>query len=75
MELSMENYNNLNDKSKEDIVGARKAHDQLMDMLVITTIVCQHELFKQTASELEDIVNSLPQNKVVIIYIYNYYYY
>ena len=45
LELSKENYNNLNDKSKEDIVAAKRAHDQLMDMLVVTTIVCQVNLF------------------------------
>ncbi len=35
------NYKTDNAKVKEDIIKARFAHDQLMDNVLITSIVCQ----------------------------------
>ena len=58
------NYKEDNTKVKDDIIKAKFAHDQLMDMLLITTIVCQAEVFTRAANELNAIVSTLPIHRV-----------
>lgn len=57
-------YNEDNKRVKEDIIKAKVAHDQMMDMLLITTIVCQADMFTRAANELNAIVGALPIDKV-----------
>eukprot|EP01038_Epipyxis_sp_PR26KG_P013936 gene13936-18692_t len=53
-----------NDKAKTEIILAKQQHDELMDNLLITTVVCQAELFARAAKELQAVVDLLPQQKV-----------
>lgn len=57
-------YKEDNYKGKDEIIKAKLAHDQLLDYLLITTIVCQAELFTKAANELNAIVSILPIDKV-----------
>jgi hypothetical protein len=41
LNTTKEHYEHHNTKSKADIVDARKVHDDLVDSLFVTTIVCQ----------------------------------
>ena len=66
----LEEYTYVNQKTKADIIEAKRTHDQLMDQLIITTIVCQTELFNQAASQLEAIIATMPEDKVLHSRIY-----
>ena len=57
-------YKVENDVVKDDIIKAKFAHDQLLDMLLVTTIVSQAEIFTRSANELNAIVSTLPIHKV-----------
>lgn len=59
-----EQYNASNAKAKKEIVSAKKAHDEIMDLFLATTAVCQHQMFMQAAAQLEDIIAQLPPNRV-----------
>lgn len=61
---SQEHYEHHNTKSKADIVAARHSHDEIMDTLLVTTLVCQYELFAQATAHLKEVVKTLPQDKV-----------
>jgi len=60
----LEEYTHINNKCKADIIACKSEHDQLMDNLIITTVVCQAELFTQAASQLEAIIDLMPEDKV-----------
>mmetsp|Transcript_25609 Transcript_25609/g.42735 ORF Transcript_25609/g.42735 Transcript_25609/m.42735 type:complete len:266 (+) Transcript_25609:99-896(+) len=66
VQTGLEEYVHLNQKAKVDIAAARNQHDELMDNLLLTTIVCQAEMFNQAACQLETILESLPQDRVSI---------
>ena len=64
VQSGLEEYTYVNQKTKADIVEHRREHDTLMDQLIITTIVCQAELFTQAASQLQEIIDTMPEDKV-----------
>ncbi len=64
VQAGLEGYTFHNDKAKTDIIASKRAHDNLMDMLLVTTVVCQAELFAQAASQLEALLATLPEQKV-----------
>ena len=45
VDTSRMGYNDSNQLAKESIEAARSTHDELIDSLLITTVVCQAELF------------------------------
>jgi hypothetical protein len=51
-------------KAKHEILLAKLAHDKLVDMLLITTVVCQQELYKRAAANLTDVISHFPKDKV-----------
>jgi len=51
-------------KAKHEILLAKLAHDKLVDMLLITTVVCQQELYKRAAANLDDVISHFPKDKV-----------
>lgn len=57
-------FHEENDRIKDDIIKAKFAHDQIMDMFMITTIVAQADLFSRAAAELNAIVDTLPVDRV-----------
>lgn len=57
-------YVEKNKEVKKSIKDSKKAHDQLMDMFLITVVCAQAELFKRAAAHLEAVVNTLPEDKV-----------
>ena len=57
-------YNEANEKTKEDIIKAKKAHDFLLETMVVCVITCQAELLKQASLKLDEVVSMLPQDKV-----------
>jgi len=65
VETGLENYNYHNKKTKDDIIAAKLNHDEIMDHLLTTTLVCQAELFSQTAHQLNLIIKSLPDQRKV----------
>jgi 3-dehydroquinate synthase class II len=67
VQSGLEEYTYVNNKAKTDIIEAKRYHDQLMDQMVITAVVCQAELFAQAASQLEEIVATMPEDKVCVV--------
>jgi hypothetical protein len=59
-----ENYEMTNTKTKQEILKAREQHDQLMNDVLVTSVVCQAELFANAARELEEVLALLPKDKV-----------
>ena len=59
-------YEDINATSKREMEAAKKAHDQLVDMQLMTVIITQAELFSRAAEELELLVSKLPQDKVCV---------
>jgi hypothetical protein len=47
-----ENYHRQNTKIKDDMVKAKIARDEMIEIAIITMISCQIELFTQTADSL-----------------------
>jgi hypothetical protein len=64
LEHSEQDYTASNTLSKEGVVAARAQHDEIIDMLLITNIVCQGQLFKQMAEQMQEVVATLPKDKV-----------
>jgi len=64
LEVAQDNYKEDNYKVKDDIIKAKLAHDQIMDLLLVSTVVCQAEIFTRAANELNAIVATLPIDKV-----------
>jgi amphiphysin len=64
VQSGLEEYSYVNQKTKADVVEAKRQHDHLMDQLIITTIVCQAELFHQAAAQLEAIIDTIPEDRV-----------
>jgi len=64
VQSGLEEYTYVNQKTKADVVEAKRQHDQLMDQLIITTIVCQAELFANAAAQLESIIDTMPEDRV-----------
>lgn len=64
VQSGLEEYTYVNQKTKADVVAAKRQHDELMDQLIITTIVCQAELFTQAAAQLDAIIDTLPEDRV-----------
>lgn len=57
-------YLEKNQKVKTDIINAKRAHDLLVDQLLITTIVTQYELFSKAAEQLHQVLSVLPPEKL-----------
>ena len=57
-------YHDSNEKAKNEIMLAKLAHDKLMDVLLITVVVCQEELFTRAAHSFRDIIAHFPQQRV-----------
>jgi hypothetical protein len=67
LEVAQDKYKEDNYKVKSDIIKAKLAHDQIMDLLLLSTIVCQAEIFTRAANELNAIVATLPVDKVDMV--------
>jgi hypothetical protein len=57
-------YLEKNQKVKTDTINAKRAHDLLVDQLLITTIVTQYELFTRAAEQLQQVLSVLPPEKI-----------
>jgi hypothetical protein len=57
-------YQTQNAKTKADIVAAKYAHDHLLDLLLISTVTAQAELFAMAAKQLQTVVAKFPTDKV-----------
>lgn len=64
LQIAEAGYKEDNYKVKDDIIKAKLAHDQLLDLLLVTTVVCQAEMFTRAANELNALVAALPEDKV-----------
>lgn len=64
LEVAQDKYKTDNYKVKDDIIKSKLAHDQILDLLLVSTIVCQAEMFTRAANELNAIVATLPIDKV-----------
>lgn len=62
---SKTSYEDQNEKLKAKIGQAKSMHDALMDDFIITAIVTQAEMFSRAAEKLQEVVNLLPQDKVI----------
>ena len=62
--ISQQEYTEHNRLSKEGIIDARRQHDELMDTLLITSLVCQGTLFKKMGEQIEEVIATLPKDKV-----------
>ena len=51
-------------KAKHEILLAKLAHDKLLDMLLITCVVSQQELYMRSAEQMSAIVRLFPEEKV-----------
>lgn len=67
LEASKINYEHNNEKCKEDIIAAKLSHDEMIDEMLLTTVVAQAELFSKAAYHLEEIAKSFPADKVAFI--------
>lgn len=63
-ETAYEAYQNQNTKVKGDIIAAKRQHDQLIDTLLVTTVVSQYEFYSRAAKQLEEVMATLPPAKV-----------
>jgi hypothetical protein len=65
LETSEARYNALNAKLKDEIIKEKIARDGIIEEATITFVVCQHAMYKELAANLGDLVEALPQDKVV----------
>jgi len=57
-------YKQADIKAKHEILLTKLAHDKLIDMLLVTVVVCQQELYKRSAAALDDVIAQFPKDKV-----------
>jgi hypothetical protein len=57
-------YTESNKKTKEDIIASRVSHDELLDSLLVTSIICQAELHARIGKELEQLLQLCPSQQV-----------
>ena len=62
--MSGNSYETTNEELKQFCIQTKARHDELMDELVINTAVCQLEYYKRAAAELQNVVDTLPQDRV-----------
>lgn len=65
--LAKEGYEDKNLRTKQEIIRARQQSDNLMNDVLIASVVAQYELFSGAARELEKVIDLLPQEKVINI--------
>ncbi|KAJ1418199.1 hypothetical protein B484DRAFT_453752 [Ochromonadaceae sp. CCMP2298] len=70
VQSGLEEYLYVNEKVKGDIIKARALHDQLVDQMLVTAVVCQAELFNQAACQLEAVIEGMPADKVAAARLY-----
>jgi hypothetical protein len=57
-------YTEFNEKTKGDIIVNRVSHDELLDSLLVTSIVCQAELYARMSKELNHLLQLCPPQQV-----------
>jgi hypothetical protein len=57
-------YETINEELKAFCGQTKEKHDVLVDELVINAAVCQLEMYKRAAAELQKVVDILPQDRV-----------
>mmetsp|Transcript_34896 Transcript_34896/g.33191 ORF Transcript_34896/g.33191 Transcript_34896/m.33191 type:complete len:295 (-) Transcript_34896:488-1372(-) len=57
-------YTEFNEKTKGDIIVNRVSHDELLDSLLVTSIVCQAELYARMSKELQHLLQLCPPQQV-----------
>jgi hypothetical protein len=62
--IAKDKYEAANIKAKDEMIDSKRANDQLMDLLMITVVTTQAELFTRAAEQLNTILDVLPQDKV-----------
>ena len=62
---SENSYKDQNEKLKSKINQAKSMHDTLMDDFLINAIVTQAELYSRAAKKLQEVVDLLPQDRVI----------
>jgi hypothetical protein len=58
-------YIEFNTKTKEDIIRSRVSHDELLDSLLVTSIICQAELHARMSKELEQLLQLCPPQQII----------
>jgi len=67
LETSEARFNALSAKLKDDLIKEKIARDGIVEEAAVTFIVCQHAMYKELAANLGDLVEALPQDKVLSI--------
>eukprot|EP01031_Cornospumella_fuschlensis_P028539 gene28539-34450_t len=62
--VAKESYNIKNATVKDEIVQAKEMHDELINSVLISTVVSQAELYAAAAKKLEEVIKLLPADKV-----------
>jgi hypothetical protein len=57
-------YDELNTDAKQHAIDGKRQHDELMDSIIITAAVCQAELFRLAAAELDRVIDTMPVDRV-----------
>ena len=57
----------LNEKVKVDILAAKADHDQIIDSVLVALMVSQADLFVTAAKQLEDVIATLPPERVSLV--------
>jgi len=57
-------YDKLNEAAKDFCLGSKLKHDELVDSVIISVAVCQAELFRRAADELDKVCDTMPQERV-----------
>mmetsp|Transcript_52361 Transcript_52361/g.67145 ORF Transcript_52361/g.67145 Transcript_52361/m.67145 type:complete len:378 (+) Transcript_52361:185-1318(+) len=67
METSDARFKALNSLIKDELIKEKIARDTIIEEATITFIVCQHQMYKELAANLGDLVDLLPEDKVLSI--------
>jgi hypothetical protein len=67
MDTSDARFKALNALVKDELIKEKIARDTIIEEATITFIVCQHQMYKELASNLGDLVDLLPEDKVLSI--------
>ena len=57
-------FDKLNEQAKTYATEGKAKHDELMDSIIVTAAVCQAELFRMAAAELDKVCDAMPQEHV-----------
>lgn len=67
LENAKARYAQKNAALKDNLVKEKIMRDRLIEDALVTIVVAQHEMYKELSANLQDIVSSLPREKVLSI--------